>query len=183
MLNLTRGLNETITKTLEQFAKSQTLSRKNAVRRSSASPAKAIRKRTSATGYSTSPARRTASAPAKPRTGSKKSTGPCSTPGRRRLSANRPASPAVTSSRPTSTTPCSLRRRAKHLPPAGFRSTHGVGHLAVPLPRHHHRPVGGRVAVLRRRTSLLDGGSANPHRDRAAVRMVELKLTGQADHG
>jgi len=28
---LTRGLNETITKTLEQFAKSQTLSRKNAV--------------------------------------------------------------------------------------------------------------------------------------------------------
>ena len=38
---LTRGLNETITKILEQFAKSQTLSRKNAVISSDSSPAPA----------------------------------------------------------------------------------------------------------------------------------------------
>jgi hypothetical protein len=48
--SLTRGLNETITKTLEQFAKTQTCPARTPSPPSSATPATAIPRRTSAIG-------------------------------------------------------------------------------------------------------------------------------------
>ena len=53
--------------------------------------------------------------------------------------------------------------------PRAFVMPMAVGHHADPVPRRHHRAVGRRVAVLRRRADVLDRRGPDAHRDRAAV--------------